>query len=187
MPAMRDNQQAPAGSRYQQLREDQIDRTPATEHPLPPLTNVLFHGDDPTTKQDDCFRFVGHNSGNQSTQADDTLKNDALTTSIISSMTDALAIQEHGQHTPFITKQVQLIPALVESLKSEQQHIKGIVSYNKHSGISSRRLWGGTAVLSTNKLARYAAGSGSDPTGLGRWSWARFKGKGQITFLIARR
>jgi exonuclease III len=41
--------------------------------------------------------------------------------------------------------------------------------------------WGGTAVLSLGDVCRYAKGAGEDPTGLGRWCWARFQGQDGIT------
>jgi hypothetical protein len=40
--------------------------------------------------------------------------------------------------------------------------------------------WGGTGVMCRGKLKHYAMGAGGDPSGLGRWTWARVQGKGGI-------
>ena len=42
---------------------------------------------------------------------------------------------------------------------------------------SNLRQWGGTAILATGSTTGYAAGVGQDPTKLGRWCWARYRGK----------
>jgi hypothetical protein len=39
---------------------------------------------------------------------------------------------------------------------------------------------GGTGVMCRGKIKHYAIGAGGDPTGLGRWTWARIQGKGGI-------
>ena len=54
------------------------------------------------------------------------------------------------------------------------------VAHNRHqprSGASSFKQQGGTAVSVFNEAAHSAKSSGCDPTGLGRWSFVRLRGK----------
>lgn len=44
--------------------------------------------------------------------------------------------------------------------------------------------WGGTSIWSINNAAHRAFDSGSDPSGLGRWSWTRYRGRGNVTLRI---
>ena len=55
-----------------------------------------------------------------------------------------------------------------------------MVTYNQHSGRTSSHLWGGTAILSWDKLSPYACGIEEDPSGLGRWTSARFQGRNGV-------
>ena len=63
--------------------------------------------------------------------------------------------------------------------------VRAVTAHNYHSGVNSPNQWGGTAVLSMDQMSRYAAGVGRDPTGLGRWCWARFRGKNGIFLRVA--
>lgn len=51
------------------------------------------------------------------------------------------------------------------------------------------RQFGGTALFSINKATHRAIEKGQDPSNLGRWSWTRYKGKGNhtLTILVAYR
>ena len=45
-------------------------------------------------------------------------------------------------------------------------------SHNSRSNISEWRQWGGTGMLAHGLISHFAAGSGGDKTGLGRWTWS---------------
>ena len=47
------------------------------------------------------------------------------------------------------------------------------------------RQWGGTGVMSLGKLKHYSVGSGTDESGLGRWTWAQCQGKNNISLRVA--
>ena len=52
--------------------------------------------------------------------------------------------------------------------------------HNKRDPTAPRHLVGGTALLAVDKIAHRHVESGGDPRKLGRWSWMRFKGSGNI-------
>jgi len=57
--------------------------------------------------------------------------------------------------------------------------------YNVHADSSSTHLYGGTAVLTiSDTTARIWTNNLSDPTGLGRWTGTRYRGKGQRTLSV---
>lgn len=43
--------------------------------------------------------------------------------------------------------------------------------------IPDEHQWGGTGILSINKMSHRVMERGSDQTGLGRWCWTRYRGK----------
>ena len=56
-------------------------------------------------------------------------------------------------------------------------------SNNKHENIDKFQ-YGGTAVMAYNEAAHRVKATGSDETGLGRWSWILFEGKHNDTTRI---
>jgi exonuclease III len=56
--------------------------------------------------------------------------------------------------------------------------------HNIHDLTGTRLQWGGTGILCKGKLKHYAMGSGGDQTGLGRWTWARTRGKGGMVLRV---
>ena len=57
-------------------------------------------------------------------------------------------------------------------------------SYNKHHKNATKYLPGGTIGLSINKWSNRAFERGADDTGLGRWTWTRYSGKGNATLRV---
>jgi len=64
----------------------------------------------------------------------------------------------------------------------EHQHISW--AHNRNLPPRQARQYGGTALFSVNKAALRVIGKGQDQTNLGRWSWTRYKGKGNHTLRI---
>jgi hypothetical protein len=62
---------------------------------------------------------------------------------------------------------------------------KSCFKYNIHDQTGTIRQWGGTGILCRGKLHHYTMGTGGDPTGLGRWTWARIRGKGGLVLRYA--
>jgi exonuclease III len=59
-------------------------------------------------------------------------------------------------------------------------HTRSYTSYNTHDVSGSAFQWGGTGIMSYGKISHYSAGAGSDKAKLGRWTWARYRGKNEI-------
>ncbi|MGL5936571.1 MAG: endonuclease/exonuclease/phosphatase family protein [Cetobacterium sp.] len=59
---------------------------------------------------------------------------------------------------------------------------KSCCRHNVHDMTGTTRQWGGTGLMCKGKTRHYAMGVGGDKTGLGRWTWARIRGKGGIVF-----
>jgi exonuclease III len=57
--------------------------------------------------------------------------------------------------------------------------------HNVHDMTGTKQQWGGTGVMTKGKLKHYAMGAGGDTTGLGRWTWARIRGKGGMVLRVA--
>ncbi|MGL5935878.1 MAG: endonuclease/exonuclease/phosphatase family protein, partial [Cetobacterium sp.] len=57
------------------------------------------------------------------------------------------------------------------------QETKASCMHNRHDLSGSKNQWGGTGVMCKGKIKHYAIGAGGDPSGLGRWTWARIQGK----------
>ena len=62
---------------------------------------------------------------------------------------------------------------------------RAIFGYNKHENQwSEQQQWGGTGLVTTDSMQYSMAGSGVDPSGLGRWCWSRYSRGQQVTRVI---
>jgi hypothetical protein len=64
------------------------------------------------------------------------------------------------------------------------ESIKTVTAYNQKEASPNKAQWGGTSVWSIDNAVHRAIESGSDTLGLGRWSWTRYRGRGNITLRI---
>ena len=63
--------------------------------------------------------------------------------------------------------------------------MKTSIAYNKCDGeLSTPFQPGGTMILSLNESAHRAIEAGADNTGLGRWSWIRYRGKHNVVLQV---
>jgi hypothetical protein len=60
-----------------------------------------------------------------------------------------------------------------------------LVVYNRREMNPPCHMFGGTAILSINKVVGHVMGSNRDPTGLGRWNWTKYRGHQGIVFWFA--
>ena len=88
-------------------------------------------------------------------------------------------LQECGINWNCLPRDQQLLSILREKFKFRQ--CKTRTAHNRQEGVGEKSQWGGTAVLFLGDVCRYAKGVGEDPTGLGRWCWARFQGQDGVT------
>jgi hypothetical protein len=64
------------------------------------------------------------------------------------------------------------------------ESIKITAAYNLKEKKPQQAQWGGTALWSINNAVHRAIDSGHDSHGLGRWSWTRYQGRGNITLRV---
>jgi hypothetical protein len=74
--------------------------------------------------------------------------------------------------------QLPMKDRLWERTRGWFEAIKLSLAYNKKEPLSQPVQWGGTAVWSINKAVHRAIESGEDASGLGRWTWTRYQGRG---------
>ena len=95
---------------------------------------------------------------------------------------EVLLLQEVGVNWSKVPKKHQWVRRCKNYF--EPGAMQGKFSHNRHDASSAQRQWGGTGVVSQGKLKHYAMGAGSDQTGLGRWTWAKYRGKDNISLRV---
>ena len=55
---------------------------------------------------------------------------------------------------------------------------------NAHDDTYTAKQWGGTGIVSYGRMSFYSMGAGTDKLGLGRWTWARYRGKGGVVLRV---
>ena len=73
---------------------------------------------------------------------------------------------------------------LWKRIKEGFEYPKVRVSCNEHDVSLSKKQWGGTGIITQGKLSHYPLGAVADLTGLGRWTWARYQGKGNMALRV---
>lgn len=92
---------------------------------------------------------------------------------------DVIGLQEHGLNLKRIPRCKRF-----DYLLRTENLLRVEAAHNVHEPGTARRQWGGTAVLAMGETATRITESGSDSTGLGRWTWFRFEGKGGVSTRI---
>ena len=150
-----------------------INQTKYPRNGIVTSSNRIF-GEDMTTKaSEDIVRIVSLNANNMRVTSKN-YKQDSLKRWIHENDIDIIGIQEVG----IATHMIQRRDTLYERMKDLRwTKIKISAANNVHEKIS-RAQYGGTAVMTFNRIAtRATSKQGKDPTGLGRWSWLLFEGK----------
>jgi len=148
---------------------------------LPARPNPGAWGDDLSTPKPDstlriCFQNVGgipHDNVH--------IKNSQIISFVNSSETDILALSEINvgwRHLPIHQRMHERTRGWWEAL-----HLS-LGYYQSDPLVQSAFQPGGTAVLSINQAAHRVHSSGSDISGLGRWSWTRYSGKGEVALRV---
>jgi hypothetical protein len=129
---------------------------------------VPYFGDKPGPITEDHFRIGSINLNNtlQDVEGDERLFRDIIRMDI-----KVLCMQEVGCNWAVIPKH----QAFQERLNRVfgPHDTRSCFKYNVHDLAGTMNQWGGTGVMSRGKLKHYAMGAGGDPSGLGRWTWAR--------------
>ena len=120
------------------------------------------------------FRVGSININNLDPYAGDG-KDDNLLHDIKNHDLDIVLLQEIGINWSLVPRQFQWRERTKDHF--EPGNFRTKLSFNTHDTSGSARLWGGTGVCSYGRLSHHSMGVGEDPTGLGRWTWARYRGK----------
>ena len=141
-----------------------------------------YFGDLPRKLAKNCIRVGSINLDNLSQYEGKTKnpKDEQLFTSINNYEINILMMQELGLNWDAVNHADQWRERVKANL--EYQQTKSYVSHNKQDPKRHPRQWGGTGILSYGKVSFFAMGAGSDKAQLGRWTWSRFRGKGDIVF-----
>ncbi|CAB9522814.1 unknown protein [Seminavis robusta] len=105
-------------------------------------------------------------------------KNSSFFTAVVNLQLDVTLMQEIGVNWSAVHRQDQWYERVKDQL--EPQQTKSFMSFNRHDLTNTKHQWGGTGILSHGKLSHYSMGAGSDKAQLGRWTWARYRGKDNI-------
>ena len=93
---------------------------------------------------------------------------------------DGLGVTETNVHWKSIPVNHRL-PARVDNW-GKRVHLS--FSYYKDYELIGARQFGGTAIFSLDNGASRAMKKGADPTGMGRWTWTRYRGKDNARFSL---
>ena len=110
----------------------------------------------------------------------DTHKYDEFFDSIKKYEFDVTAIQEVGiNHNKTSERN-----SWHHQVRTQLETAKTIAAFNQHNLAGGTSQWGGTALLSNGNCSKYAFRAGVDPTKLGRWCWARYRGSHDIVLRV---
>ena len=140
-----------------------------------------YFGDAPAEVPDDWFRVGCINVDNLAPYISDE-KDERLCSDMHEYEIEALLVQEVGVNWALVDRKRQWIKR--NKWNFEPDSVQAKFGFNEHDITREARQWGGTGVISQGKLKHYAMGAGVDKTGLGRWTWARYRGKGDVVFRV---
>ena len=136
-------------------------------------------GDFLAQKLPNTIRIMFQNVQNLPT-FNDHLKNKVLLGTFLDYQIDVYAMNEVGVHWLNVDEKNRMY----NRTKGWFERSEISLAYNSTEKPSSEHQWGGTAVMSVNKMAHQFMQKGSDSTGLGRWSWQRFRGRNGMALRI---
>jgi exonuclease III len=140
-----------------------------------------YYGDHPGPVKPDHFRIANINLNNISPYNDSSC-DESLFYATNAHDIDVLCMQEIGCNWTNIPQKDSFQKRL--DTYYQPRNAKSRVSSNIHDLTGTRKQWGGTGILCKNKIRHYTTGTGNDPKGLGRWTWARYRGKGGMNLRI---
>jgi hypothetical protein len=93
---------------------------------------------------------------------------------------DIIAINETNKNWRHISHEQRPWRTLSGVWQSSHMHF----NYNTIDMTSDKSQPGGTGIISTGTNAHRIMGQGKDTTGLGRWSWTKYRGKEGLSFVV---
>ena len=181
-----DNKRNPRSWPGEQHQADRIDHEDScasdfTHEEYKILNEHTYYGDPLLPVEEDHFRLANINVDNLAPWKDE-VKDGRLFSDLNKFEIGVALFQEVGVNWSAVPRKHQWM----ERCKGyfEPGSIKASFGYNKHDITGSARQWGGTGVISIGKITYFSMGTGTDKKGLGRWTWARYRGKQGIVFRV---
>ena len=134
------------------------------------------YGDTISPPQEGYFRVMCCNTGPLGSNPDTDTKMEEIRNLLENHHPNVMLMQEHGVNFRFAGVKGQWKQRLGWGEKINATTTKTIAVYNENDKVRSNFQWGGTSIISQGETTKWAAGSGKDPSGLGRWCWVRFQG-----------
>lgn len=135
-----------------------------------------FWGDRISPKEEHHLRIVFQNINRFPMHSNDP-KNQSIRAFIKGVQADVIGMVELG----ICWSQLPTKDRIWERTRGWFESIKTVTAYNQKEASPNKAQWGGTSVWSIDNAVHRAIESGSDTIGLGRWSWTRYRGRGNIT------
>jgi hypothetical protein len=108
------------------------------------------------------------------------IKNSQVFSFVNSTEVDILALTE----TNVCWRQLPVHDRLPERTRGWWESLHLLIGYYSGDSVRSALQPGGEVIFSVNQAAHRVQSSGSDPSGLGRWSWTRYLGRNQVTIRV---
>ena len=144
-----------------------------------PQQNSEIYGDKLTKiKHKDTVRICFLNV-NGLPSFNDHIKNERLYTAIKDYKFDLLGMSEINRNW----SQIGADDGWRPRTRSWWEAAKSVVSYNVRDCNQSSFQPGGNILQSINRITHKAKQAGTDPSGLGRWSWLRFRGSHEVSVM----
>ena len=173
----------PSGSRSPLGDDSSSDRTTASDHTIGNGDSIehLYYGDfigyDPKTPH--TFRGVSCQLGGLPTDHRGSKHLDLITAFKDYDM-DMVAIQEVGINFNYPGIYGSWRQRLGWNTWLDGRSTKTVNAWNSHQRNRQRHQYGGTAIITRGRTSFYSAGSGIDPSKLGRWCWSRYQGQNGV-------
>ena len=147
--------------------------------------SILMFGNNRSRKQNNSYRCASHNINNIPEKAFWQKSKEITEMALGKDSADIRMWQEVGLYWPKVEK----INKWHNRLRGRSHGVASVFGYNTlEDNITNTRQFGGTAVITNNRLTSIKNQTGTDSRGLGRWSWIRCgKNNKYTTFISAYR
>ena len=155
--------------------------TPSASEPVvEEVTNIenetYYFGDLLEPKKKHVFRGVSVQLGGFPVKPTDS-KHEDFIAAMIDHEVDVVAIQEVGINFSRMGVEGQWKKRIGWNTWLNGHHCKTVNAWNSLDHVTEAKQYGGVAILAYGETSFYAAGSGIDPSKMGRWCWTRYRGK----------
>lgn len=137
-------------------------------------------GDELSPKAEDIFRVVLQNAGGLPAYSSMRGENQQFKEAFHLSQADVYAVTETNRHWRNLDEDDKLHARMRPWFQSLHMSL----AYNTTERPKNITQYGGVGLFSLDKASHRANSKGSDPSGLGRWSWTKYQGKGGLSLQV---